>query len=282
MPQLFRALEPISRPELLSTWSWRKKGPGVSPATNAWWLHEALWLYKRFPWLQRHNKTYDSLCAAFDRWLTSQLRPEVDVLYFLSGCGLESLRRMRAWGKSVVVDAGSTHTDWQHRVVEAEFRRNGLRYPLFPESYRSRVRTEFIEADFLQIPSTFVKQTFLAAGITEEKILMAPYGVDVDQFTPRKEEDIQPMFRVLCASGVNLRKGARILVEAWRKLGWRDTELHWIGWPEGPEVRHLFSEPLRGVVWHSWKSHGALSALYRSCDVKVLPSFEEGFARVLV
>ncbi|GAB4244244.1 MAG: hypothetical protein OHK005_09050 [Candidatus Methylacidiphilales bacterium] len=272
----------MARPELFSTWSWRKGGPGFAPATNAWWLHEALWLYKRFPILQRQNRTYDSLCIAFDRWLAGKLRRETRALYFLSGCGLTALRQARTWNIPVVVDAGSTHTDYQHRIVTEEFRRNGLAHPLFPERYRDRVRTEFTEADFIQIPSTFVRRTFLEAGIPANKILMAPYGVDVGQFAQRSASDLQPSFRVLCPSGVNLRKGARLLVEAWRKLGWHDAELHWIGWPGAPEVRHLFRRPLAGVIWHGWMPHETLASLYRSCDVLVLPSFEEGFARVLV
>lgn len=282
MPRLAQALQPVARPELFSTWSWCKQSPGVSPATNAWWLHEALWLYKRFPILQRQNRTYDSLCVAFDRWLAARIHPESAALYFLSGCGLDSLRKARRWNIPVVVDAGSTHTDYQHRIVTEEFRRNGLRHSLFPESYRNRVRTEFEEADFIQIPSRFVRETFLEAGLSAEKILTATYGVDVGGFPSRTRDDSASLFRVICPSGVNLRKGARLLVEAWRKLGWRNAELHWIGWPGAPEVKHLFHDPLPHVVWHGWMPHEALASLYRSCDVLVLPSFEEGFARVLV
>ena len=38
----------------------------------------------------------------------------------------------------------------------------------------------------------------------------------------------------------------------------------------------------KGIFWHGWMSQQELSRLYSSCDVLVLPSFEEGFARVLV
>ena len=89
---------------------------------------------------------------------------------------------------------------------------------------------------------------------------------------------------MICPSGVNLRKGARILAEAWRKLAWspKEAELHWVGWPAHPEVAHLFKKPLIVVHWHGWMSHAKLATLYRSCDVLILPSLEEGFARVMV
>lgn len=181
----------------------------------------------------------------------------------------------------MVVESGSTHTDWQHRIVGEEFQKNGFRQPLFPDGYRARVRGEFLEADWIQIPSRFVARTFVENGIPESKLLLAPFGTDIHRFTPRTQADRKNKFRVICPSGVNLRKGARILVEAWSKLGWKDAELHWVGQP-GADTSHLFRTTPQGIVWHPHMNHEGLAALYRSCDVLVLPSFEEGFARVLV
>jgi len=285
MPALQAGLAVEFGTELYSTWDLRKPGPNPSLSRkNAWFLHYLLTIYKRFPAVQRHNHTYLPLCEAFDIWFTSLLRSDMDALYFLSGFGTKAMSKAHKWGKPVVVDSGSTHTDFQHRIVWEEYQRNGLRHPLFPEAYRARIRQEFIEGDFIQVPSEFVKRTYLAEGIPEEKILKAPYGADISGFSARSASDVSPVFRAICPSGVNLRKGARVLVEAWRRLGWSkaEAELQWVGWPGHPEVRHLFVEPVEGIVWQGWMSHVELAALYRSCDVLVLPSFEEGLARVLI
>ncbi len=284
MPELVRALEFFAECELLSTWSFKRRRSPASHAKNAWLLHYTLALYKRFPILQCHNSSYLALCKVFDHWLAENLRENFDVLYFLSGCGLSAMHKAHKWGMKVVIESGSTHTDFQHRIVWEEYRRNGLKAPLFPEEYRRRVRQEFLMGDFIQIPSEFVRSTYLAEGISEEKLLKAPYGVDVGNFVAKRKHDVSETFRVICPSGVNLRKGARVLVEAWRKLGWKpaEAELHWIGWPNHPEVRHLFKPPLPGVIWHGWMPHEKLAALLRSNDALVLPSFEEGLARVLI
>ena len=284
MPALQAGLAEEFDTEFYSTWSIRRTGPNPAlPRTNAWALHYLLWIYKRFPWVQRSNKTYLPLCKAFDFWFTGRLRPDMDALYFLSGFGTAAMRKAHKWGKPVVVDSGSTHTDFQHRIVWEEYQRNGLRSPLFPEAYRARIRQEFIEGDFIQIPSEFVKRTYLEEGIPESKILKASYGADISGFPARQRADVSPVFRAICPSGVNLRKGARVLVESWRKLGWSpsEAELHWVGRP-WPETHHLFRDPIPGLVWHDWMAHSELAALYRSCDVLVLPSFEEGLARVLI
>jgi glycosyltransferase involved in cell wall biosynthesis len=282
MPNLAEALAPVADIRLDSTWASKSAPERIANRHNARHLQAALSLYKRCPVLQRQNLVYHYLCRRFDRWLLSRLDPNLDALYVLSGCGQRTVAAVKKRGKPVVIESGSTHTDFQHKIVWKEYQRNGLRDPLFPESYRNGVRQEFLDADFIQIPSRFVKQTYLEEGIPEEKLLLAGYGVDVERFRLRTASDATDKFRVICPSGVNLRKGARVLVEAWRRLGWRDAELHWVGWPGHPQVRHLFGDPLPKVVWHGWMSHDQLSALYRSCDVLVLPSFEEGLARVLV
>jgi glycosyltransferase involved in cell wall biosynthesis len=285
MPRLVSALAPVARCELISTWSPRISAPpAADKAINSWALHYSLALYKRFPALQSGNYLYLKLCELFDLRFSRLLSSQCRVLYFLSGCGLFTLRAANRFNIPVIVESGSTHTDYQHQIVLDEYRRNGKSAPLFPEAYRARVRAEFHEADYIQIPSNFVRETYLEHGIPEEKLLLAHYGADVKIFATRTTNDVQDIFRVICPSGINLRKGARLLVEAWRKLGWKknDAELHWIGWPSHPEVRHLFREPLHGVVLHGWMSHNDLCKLYRSCDALVLPSFEEGLARVLI
>jgi len=244
-------------------------------------LHYALRVMQRWPRWVGGNHYYLQLCRAFDLWLRSKLPRTTDILTVLSGVGLESFRAARRAGVVTVVECGSTHTDFQHEIVFDELRKCGLRAPLFPPGYRDRVRTEFEEADYIQIPSQFVGRTFTERGIPAEKLVYALYGVDVGRFTMRPPPSGNEPFRAICPSGVNLRKGARVLIEAWRKLGWTDAELHWIGTP-GPEAAHLFQELPASVIFHEWMAHDDLAALYRRCDVFVLPSFEEGFARVML
>ncbi|HEV2045249.1 MAG TPA: glycosyltransferase family 4 protein [Chthoniobacterales bacterium] len=199
----------------------------------------------------------------------------------LSGVGLQSFRAAREAGIITVVECGSTHTDFQHEVVLTEYRRNGINRPLFPKSYRDRVRMEFEEADYIQIPTRFVGRTFLDRGIPEAKLLYSPYGVDQEKFKAKEALRVEEPFRAICSSGINLRKGARILMEAWRKLSWTNAELHWVGSPAS-DTAHLFRDQPQNVILHNWMTPEELSALYRRCDVFVLPSFEDGFARVML
>lgn len=283
MPMLQRGLSDEYKTELISTWSLKRSVPNPNlECRNIWLMHYALQLYKMFPVLQLNNQTYSALVAAFDAVLCQILNPaEADAYIPLSGVALWSGRKFRKAGKPVILECGSTHTDHQHEVVFAEYQRNGIKTPLFPDSYRNRVRQEFVESEAIFLPTRFVAKTFIERGIPESKIYLNAYGTDTSRFRPRSEEDVERPFRVICPSGVNLRKGARVLVEAWRKLGWQDAELHWIGQPNA-QSEHLFKPMPVGITWHGWMPHEELAKLYAACDVLVLPSFEEGFARVMV
>jgi glycosyltransferase involved in cell wall biosynthesis len=243
--------------------------------------HYSLRVWQRYLQTLTGTRGYLQICRGFDRWLRSAIRWDTDILTILSGVGLITFREAKRRGIVTVVDCGSTHTDFQHEILLAEFKRNGITQPLFPQAYRDRVRAEFYLADYIQIPSDFVARTFIDRGIHPTKLLQAAYGADLKVFQPRPPLQGNEKFRAICPAAVNLRKGARVLVEAWRKLNWQDAELIWIGRPTR-ETAHLFREPIPGLRLESFVPHAQLAALYRSCDVFVLPSFEEGLARVML
>lgn len=244
-------------------------------------FHYALRFMQRYPSLVGGNHFYLRLCQLFDRQVALQIPAKTQLFAVLSGAGLRSIQVARKRGIPTVIECGSTHTDHQHRILEEEYRRNDITGTLFPLSYRERVKAEFAVADYIQIPTRFVGRTFIEAGVPESKLLYAPYGTDISLFRPKKSRDSSAHFRVICPSGVNLRKGARVLAQAWRKLNWKDAELRWIGHPTA-QTRHLFVDQPSSIIWEPYHKHEQLAELYRSCDVLVLPSFEEGLARVLI
>jgi glycosyltransferase involved in cell wall biosynthesis len=224
---------------------------------------------------------YLQVCRMFDYWLRSVIEWDTDLLTVLSGLGLNTFHAAKKRGIMTVVDCGSTHTDFQHRIVLEEFKRNGITKPLFPKAYRDRVRAEFEIADYIQLPSDFVIRTFIENGVDPKKLLLAPYGANLDVFKPKSTFDETQPFRVICPSGINVRKGARVLAEAWRKLNWQNAELVWLA-RVTPQNQHFINPPMPGLRIEPGGPHPVLARIYRSCDAFVLPSFEEGLARVLV
>ena len=102
-----------------------------------------------------------------------------------SSYSLHTLRRARELGAKTVLDHGSCHIVDQDEILREEYGRLGLRGHEFahPKIIDKELR-EYQEADFIAIPSQFVKETFVNRGVPAAKLLQAPYGVNLSNFYP--------------------------------------------------------------------------------------------------
>ena len=141
---------------------------------------------------------------------------------------------------------------------------------------------EYETADFVAIPSRFVKRTFLEEGFPEERLLHVPYGVSLESFRPpspgTRERD--KTFRVLHVGGVNLRKGCHYLLQAFRALDLPDAELRFVGAvaPEMESFRERWASDR--VVFQDPVPQARLVDIYGRGSVFCLASLEEGLAMV--
>jgi glycosyltransferase involved in cell wall biosynthesis len=139
-----------------------------------------------------------------------------------------------------------------------------------------RKEQEIKLADHIFVPSSFVQNSLLEAGVKQETISVIPFGAPVDYFQPQPKPD--KLFRVLFVGRVGPRKGVHYLLQAWQELSLPDAELLLVGINEFPEgwldqyaerIRHIPSLP-----------HALLNQYYSSANVLVLPSLVEGLALV--
>jgi glycosyltransferase involved in cell wall biosynthesis len=216
----------------------------------------------------------------FDRQAARHIMNQSDIFAGLSGCSLYSLRRARQMGAKTVLERGSSHMLYQRTILEEEYARFGLRRTVVHPQVVERELREYQEADFISIPSLFVKETFLQRGVPAAKLLHVPFGVDLTNFYPIPKVD--KTFRVIHCGNLSLRKGVHYLLQAFWELKLPGAELWLIGsLPEeirpflkqfaSPAIRHLgpFPEP----ELHKYYSQGS---------VFCLASIEEGLAMVQV
>ena len=212
----------------------------------------------------------------YDGWAARHVTP-ASLFHVWGGYGSRSLRRAKALGMTTVVQIASSHPNFQNRLMREEFARWGQTWRVCTAGLARTLR-EIDQADYVLIPSDFVRESFLAEGIPESKLIQMPFGVDVSRFTPAAASEGRP-FRAVFVGQVGLRKGVPYLLEAWKRLGWRDAELWLVGrvLPEIKEVLKTYAD-LPGVQTVGFL--GAPAAAYQQADIFVLPSIEEGSALV--
>lgn len=212
----------------------------------------------------------------YDRWAAWKV-PECDVFVGWSGYSLRALRRAKKRGAVTVLEQGSTHIAAQYDILADEAARWDLVLPpgsLPDPRFIAKHALEYAEADYIAIPSNFVRRSFIERGIPEEKLIQVPYGADLAKFRPVPKED--NVFRVTHIGG-SIRKGTHYLLKALTELNLPNSEFVLIGPPDPVVQSFLAAYPgrlvhLRGVP------QTELYKYYSNSSVYVLPSIEEGLA----
>ncbi len=227
-------------------------------------------VFDRSQWLHY----LDSLI--FDIWASRLLAP-ADLFHVWGNFGLRSLQRAKAMGMITVIERASSHPLYQARLLQEEYAHWGLDFRIPPANLR-RASAELQLADYVLIPSDFVRQSFFQENFPENRLLQVSFGADITRFQPA-ERPGSHLFRVLFVGHIGIRKGVPYLLEAWRQLGWRDAELILVGRVD-TRCKALLSrwQGLPGV-----KMMGHVPdpvSLYQQADVFAFPTIEEGSALV--
>jgi len=212
----------------------------------------------------------------FDAWVAWQM-PVCDVYHGWNGACLAAMRRAKQLGATTIVERASAHPATARRLLSEEYARWNVPLRLPTWNY-GRLLQEIDEADYIVIPSTFVRESMSAEGVPSSKLWEIPFGADLSRFTPRAEPR-SPPFRAIYAGQVSIRKGVPYLLEAWKRLAMPEAEL-WIAGHKTKDfqaISHLWNS-LPNVKY--WGHTSNLPELFQQSDVFVFPTLEEGSALI--
>jgi glycosyltransferase involved in cell wall biosynthesis len=214
-------------------------------------------------------------------WLKRQTVPTCNVIHALMGFATEPFEMARSNGALKVVDCPNSHPTSYYGYMqrECDLWCPGANVPI-PRWMFARMNRELEAADVVVCPSNFVQDTMVQNGVPVEKCFVNPFGVDTSIFAPRAELVQPPVF--ICVGMICLRKGHQYLFRAFEivKRSVPDAQLICVG-----EYRSDFRR--ERVKWggkfrhYEHLSHQELAPLLARSTAFVLPSVEEGFARVL-
>ncbi|PHS01101.1 MAG: hypothetical protein COA80_02550 [Leeuwenhoekiella sp.] len=209
----------------------------------------------------------------------SRYVPGSNLILFYNGCGLRSLQRARKLGVVSVVEVVNSHIAYQEELLQEEYKRLGLTWQGSPQREVKRRIAEYDLADYILVPSEFVRQSFLEKGFPESKLLKVPYGFSLPEVRPVKRGS-DSVIEVLYVGSISVRKGLRYLIQALSLLQDLPIRLKLVG-PQA-EVSGIADLQLPDNVQFTGVLKGkALEQAYRGADVFCLPTLEDGFGLVL-
>jgi starch synthase len=231
----------------------------------------------------------DRLLEHGNRWLMRVMAQEcrrstVRAVHAYEDCSLWQFTEAKRLGKACIYDMPICYyAEWGK--IQSELLRkypDWLPHKWSPTAHDRRLeqkRQEMALADLTLVPSRYVEAT-IREFYPQKDIALAPYGVNVEFWTPGPANKPPGPLRFIFAGQISLRKGVPLLIEAWSKAELRNAELALVGsWMLADSKRRSLPP---GIKWFPPCSAQALRDRYRESDVFVFPSFAEGLALVLL
>ncbi len=145
---------------------------------------------------------------------------DADIFQVRSAAGQGgAISTARRNGLKVITDHSIAHPKFMEQILSEEYSRYGMASDIQAEdALWTLVLKDCDQADLLLVNSDFVKDTFLKYGYPADRIRVAYLGVRESFFHLKKDYEIQGPVKLIFTGNLDLRKGARVLFEALRKL----------------------------------------------------------------
>ncbi len=228
--------------------------------------------------LPRHY--YTPLRKGFLDYITSQviLKRGCDIFHGWNNQALRSIKAAKSIGAKTIIDCGSTFRSYKETILSEEYQKFRIKHKKISRHARSASLEEIELADFILVSSEFAKRTFVQYGVREEKLFVTNRGVNTERFSPPVLKK-DGTFRVLFAGRISLRKGIPYLLEAWKGLKLKNSELILIG-DVDDEIKPILSKynNIENIYFKGFMNNP--EEVFRESTIFVFPSIEEGSAKV--
>jgi glycosyltransferase involved in cell wall biosynthesis len=211
----------------------------------------------------------------YDRRVAATLKGPMTRFMGFAGKSLRTFLRARALGASrLELIAPNSHVENVFSLHARAARDSGVADAWLNRTQLRKTLREYEVADRIYVHSDYVRDSFLAAGISPTKLRRTDLRV-APRFRPPAHRLPDDGFRVVYVGRLDATKGVPLLLDVFDRLDVPHKELILVGgwgtrrmrrfmapWIRRPDIRHAPGDPLPAL-------HAA--------DVFVHPSYEDGF-----
>lgn len=243
---------------------------GLEKKSNRSYFFLALPFLALFKITNRANWVTYLFHYTFD-YLTAWLMEPCDVFIGQSPMHVYALNyAKKKYGAKVIIERGTRHENEQIKALKTNPALNG-RNPS-AQMFLKRALKGYQIADYITVPSEVVKESFLMNGISEKKIFLNPFGVNLKEFNPTTLQKDNAYDLIMVGQWCH-RKGCDLIIDVCKRDSL--TLLH-----VGPIVDMDFPSDDSLFTHVDAVDQKELLNYYSKAKVFVLPSREEGLALV--
>lgn len=215
----------------------------------------------------------------FDQSASRMLSSRSDVVTAWSGSAARTLSKAKRNGQVAALERGSTHIVTQKDILLREHDLFGFRTANVPDDRTIEAElAEYEIADRIFVPSQFAYRSFIAHGITADKLALCPYGVDSNLFRPLRPPPRK--FVITHVGAISAQKGVHHLLQAVEELDLPGTEVRLYG-VVAPEMLPILERHRERLAHVGRVTKDVLVQALNDSSVMVLASVQEGLAMVL-
>lgn len=158
------------------------------------------------------------------------------------------LKKAKKLGAKTIVEWASQHPIAQRKILEEEYVKFNVPFPLGNEKLFQKSLRELSFTDYVKIPSKFVEKSFIDQGFDKNKLLLLPFGVDFNKFSPGKKSK---EFSIVFVGAIGLLKGVHYLLQAWDELKLKNAKLHLVG-AILHDIKHILPKYMnrKDIIFH--------------------------------
>lgn len=198
---------------------------------------------------------------------------------------LKSLKRNKELGGISILEHPMPHVDHWMRVNQRFY--DDQKFPVKPGYSRfssrmiRRMKAEYSTADYIQVHSSFARQTFVNEGFDPSRLLITQLGIDPREF-PYHNNSRQPSSRLRIAfvGRLELFKGVHLLLDIARKHQGDQIEWKLIG-RVLPEIKP-FLKGIANIEVTGGLDREQISRHLLQTDLLVFPSLNDAFGLVIL
>jgi len=250
-------------------------------------VYKWVWRLKRFTPGLRNTKKYQDITYPLYDYVTSKKLQECSLFFGWAQVSLFCLQAIQQNGGKSILEYPIAHVLTWQRYLQEESERFGidLSKSFFSKRTVDRMLREIELANYISVPSAFVKNSFLEHGIAEDKLIVNPYGIDTSHFYPAENKlaNKNKPYTVIAVGSVEIRKGFQYLLQAFDELGLPNAELKILGNvnPHFHTIAKKYAHN-QAIQFLGGLDRENTAKAMRNADVMVMPSLVEGLSLVIL
>ena len=200
----------------------------------------------------------------------------VEHLLVFNGQALRHIATARRAGyKSVGLVSANAHLAHEARQHQKAWRQYPIERPWASHNVKHNL-AEYAAADYIYVSSDYAWESFVAEGVSEERLRLFPLTPH-DRFRPPSKGSSSSTFNVVYIGSLSVHKGVPLLIDAVRRLPYDDLRLVLVGgWGTRRMRRHI--EAACAVDPRIKVQPGDPLPHLMGASVCVHPSYVDGFA----